>query len=264
MTEMGDIGTERAGTGRRAVRGLTAAVAAGLCLGLPGVAVSASGSAPAQLTPAHGGPFAPVRGDWEGSADGFPVSFQVGTTGDASPRVTFDRLVALVPASCPVSASTYSEQIMDSTRPALVPANGTFKVFAFSGAFTGPRTVKLSERYRSGRCTGTLRWTLHPARRTTVTDGTWRLRFAGGETATAHVAAGGRVLTGLRLPRALKACNGTSGNVDLFIGPSGRARLSSSAVRVAMRLARRSATGTVNAGGAGCRSGPISFTARPR
>lgn len=266
-----ECGTAPNARGR--VRGPAAALAiASLALALPAAGLGARntsangvspGSGPAVLTPGHGHPFAPVLGDWEGTVNGSPVSFEVGVAPGARPRFTLDHLVALHPTTCPIASSSYSELIVTSARPTLVPISGSLDSFGFTGRFSGRRTALLSSRYRVGRCSGRLRWTLHPARRAVVQDGVWHISYSDGETGRMRIVAGGRVLTALRIPQALERCSGTTGSIDLFIGAAGRAGLDAPHVRVSVRFSRRSASGRLNGGGAGCAGGPVRFTARP-
>lgn len=237
-------------------------VAAAILPALPAGTVSAAATAPALLAPTHGRAFAPVLGDWEGVAGGYPISVAVGASSGATPRVTYDRIIVLRPSTCPVSATSYSEELISGAQPIFVAADGTLRTFGLHGRFTGPRTLLLSRRYRVGACRGQVHWTLHPVRRALVLDGAWRVRFAGGQTVRARVVDGGRLMTGVTLPHALTVCNGLRGAVDLFITPSGRALLDGTNVRVAMRFGPRRATGTVDAPGRGCPGGPFRFTAR--
>jgi hypothetical protein len=147
--------------------------------------------------------------------------------------------------------------------PSELQARGTVGLarFGLGGGFTAAKAATFSAALSAPSCAGRLTWRMHPATRAAVPDGNWTARFRGDQTERFTVQAGGRLATGLRLPRALVACNGVTGGVDLFIGPTGRAAFRGANLRAAMRFRGRSTTGTLDAGGRGCPGGPLRFTA---
>ncbi|MGH2866512.1 MAG: hypothetical protein ACRDNK_02945 [Solirubrobacteraceae bacterium] len=238
-------------------------------LALPTLAWTAPGGSPPTITPAHGKSFHPALGDWEGTVGGFPVSFQVKLTGvklasaTAAAHYSLNAIVALLPAGCPKVSYRYTEAVINSTSGTAVGAHGQFGLtkFGFTGSFTGPRSATLSSPPGAHHCSP-LSWTLHPVKRAPVRSGTWRISFANNESSRFGVIGNGRLAAGIKLPQALTRCNGASGAIDLFIGASGRAMTDQPRVRASIRFGLTRATGQINAGGKGCPSGPLSFTAR--
>jgi hypothetical protein len=217
------------------------------------------------ITPAHGKPFQATLGDWEGTVGGFPVSFQVklaSTPATGASHYSLNPLVALIPAGCPKVSYRYTEAIINSRNGTAIGAHGQLGLtkFGFTGSLTGARSATLS--IPPGSHCGQLTWTLHPAKRAAVQSGIWRISLANGESSRFSVIGNGRLATGVQLPQALTRCNGASGGIDLFIGPSGRAMTDQPRVRASIRFGLTKATGQINAGGKGCASGPLSFTAR--
>jgi hypothetical protein len=236
-------------------------------LALAALASSSPAASPPTITPAHGKPFHPVLGDWEGTVGGFPVSFEVKLT-SRKPRpatrshYSLNGVVALIPASCPKVSYRYTEALINARNGIAIGARGQLGLtkLGFTGSFTGPQSATLSTP-PGGQCSQ-LTWTLHPAQRVAVESGTWRISLANGESSRFSVIGNGRLATGVELPQALARCNGATGAVDLFIGPSGRAVTDQPHVRASIRFGLTKATGQINAGGKGCPSGPLSFTAR--
>jgi hypothetical protein len=226
-------------------------------------ALAGAGALPL-IHPRHGQPFAPALGDWEGQADGFPASLRLVLDRRAGvPGYGIGDVVLLRPRSCPTASDSYSVTPIQPSRPVPVGGHGGLGLtdFALGGSFTAARSATLSAQTSDGSCSDRLTWHMHPTRRSAVTDGAWRLQFTDGESSTFRVLSGGRVAAPIKLPAALKRCNGVSGDVDLFIGASGRATISYPNVRVWMQFGRRHATGRVNAGGRGCSGGPIHLSA---
>lgn len=238
-------------------------LASALALIVPGLAASAPAMRPPTITPPHGQPFRPALGDWEGTAGGFPVSFQLQLSGSAAAPYSLAGIVALVPAGCPKVAYHYSEAVIDSKTGVAVGVAGGLGLtqFGFTGRFAGARSATMSTPFGNHHC-GQLTWKLHPAHRATVQDGPWRVAFADGESSRFSVIGRGRLAAGLVLPKALRRCNGATGAIDLFIAASGRAGTDQPHVRASIRFTASKAAGQINAGGAGCASGPIAFTAR--
>ena len=248
--------------GRRARR----AVGLGCAVALvgPALAISAPAASAPTIAPAHGQPFRPTLGDWEGTVNGFPVSFELGLTGSATtPHYAVNAIVALIPSGCPAVAYDYSEAVIDSQNGSPVGTKGQLSLtkFGYTGGFTGARTATLSTHYGAHRC-GQLNWTLHPAHRTAVQSGTWRLTFANGESSRFSVIGTGRLATGISLPRALATCNGTRGTIDLFITAAGRAATARPTVRASFKFTHTKATGHIDAGGKGCSARSLAFTAK--
>ncbi len=198
-------------------------------------AASRSGRAP--ITSAGQKPFVPAVGDWEGTVDGFPASFELvyepGFVVYQRPPYGYEDLTTMDPASCPLAANRYSATVVGRDDVTPLGIGGTLPLAAegIGGRILGPGSATLSSSFDTGRgggnaaCSGTLTRSMHPAKRRTVDDGAWTLRFADGETQTLTVSAGGRVATGIEFPRALGRCGGPYGNLNLFIGPNGRASL---------------------------------------
>jgi hypothetical protein len=225
--------------------------------------------APRPIMSRTGKPFIPVLGDWEGTVNGNPASFQLGY--DTSfhrpnglPSYGVGRVVAFLPSTCPAVASYHSESLINGAMSNNLGRYGGLGLsrFGFGGLFTGKRSATLTHGYAVKSCRGRLTWHMHPSNRLPVTTGGWKLQYTGGQSAAFSVGAGGRLAAAIPLPRALAKCNGARGAVDLFIEPSGRASISqSSLVRLSMRFSKRRASGQLNAGGRGCAGGPIRFTA---
>ncbi len=224
-----------------------------------------SSSASPTITPRPGRSFAPTLGDWEGTAAGFPASFELSLAGvRATSGYALNHVVALRPDRCPTTPGRYSEAVIEAARGLPVSPKGALDLerFGFGGRLHAPRAATLTAGYRSsGACSGKLVWHMHPVRRRSVDDGVWRLRFGDGETGRFHVLAGGRLVSSIRLPSALARCNGATGAIDLFIAASGLAQVSQPDVRAAIRFRRRTAIGTVDSGGRGCPGGPLHLTA---
>ena len=91
------------------------------------------------------------------------------------------------------------------------------------------------------QCPKSITWTFHPARRTPVADGTWTLHISGGETQTANVLGGGRVLNSVALPN-VGECNGPQGSVDLFIAANGVASFGQPGTATSLRVSFTSPT----------------------
>ena len=252
---------------RRALVALVAPACAAALVLAASPALSAptrTGSSPS-ITPRTGRPFVPEAGDWEGTAGGFPASFELRyAAGTSSPRgYVFDTVLALLPAGCPVSPAHYSEDLISAARPTPIQASGSFGLarLGFDGGLRGAGSALLSTRYRSGSCSGRLTWHMHPARRAAVQDGRWQATISGGEQAVFHVRAGGRLATAIALPAALARCGGPAGGVDLFIGTSGQAKLTRPDLRISIMFSGHSARGRID-GGRGCPGGPLRLAAQ--
>jgi hypothetical protein len=216
------------------------------------------------INPGQGKPFVPTLGDWEGTANGFPASFSLVHTNRGGVRgYGINDVVALRPNGCPTASYRYSEAVIQSKLGAPLGSGGSLGLsrFGFGGNFVGARSATMSGRYRSGSCSGKLSWNMHPAKRTLVQAGAWRVRFADGESGSFNVLASGRLASSIEVPSALTSCDGVTGAVDLFIGTSGLAKVSQPNVHASIQFGRRSATGVFNAGGQGCADGPFHFTA---
>jgi hypothetical protein len=228
------------------------------------------------IRPAHGRPFVPAIGDWEGSINGFPSSFELvyKPAFQIFRRAPygFEDLTTIEPSSCPVSGSLYSEGVIGQ-QPDITPLGlgGAFPPgYSVSGAIRAAGVASLSAAFNTDPetgnplCRGTLRWTLHPASRHPVDDGSWTLRFANGESETLSVTGGGRLATGFSFPLALYQCGGPAGGVDLFVQASGDAVYSEPASGLTVRLsfaAAKTASGEITANTIGCGSYTLAMTA---
>jgi hypothetical protein len=221
---------------------------------------------PPAIVPAHGRSFIPVQGDWEGTANGFSASFNLVL--DAMdqqragvPQYGIEDLVMLRPLACPADPARYGESILGGRLPSVLGNHGALGLsrFGLAGRFTGKRSATLQARYSLHGCHGTLTWHMHPSVRPTVANGSWTLRYSGGEHSTFRVRAGGRLATGIHLPGSIATCNGLEGTLDVFIGTQGRSAITQSGVALKLRFANGSAAGTLSADG--CKGGPLRVTA---
>ena len=240
-----------------------AAIGLGLAVaGAPSAAAMPAGPA---VAPRHGAPFVPAQGDWEGTVNGFAASFEL-TYDPAMPQRAglplygVRNLVMLRPSACPASPTRYAESIVTGQVPVPLGRYGSLNLgrFRLGGGLTGADEATLIGSYGPGGCHGTLRWRMHPAGRRAVDDGTWTVRYSDGENDRFTVQVGGRLATGVSLPRSVAGCNGLEGSLDMFIGPQGNAAVSQSGVRLGLRFSGEQATGTVTA--QGCR-GTIGLSA---
>lgn len=211
---------------------------------------------PPAIQPAHGRPFVPVQGDWEGTADGFAASFNlvldaVHQQRAGVPQYGIQDLVMLRPLACPPDPAHYGESILGGRLPSVLGDHGSLGLsrFGLEGQLTAKRSATLQGRYRLPSCHGMLTWHMHPAVRRTVANGIWTVHYSGGEQSAFRVRAGGRLATAIRLPRATAACNGLEGTLDLFIGSQGRSAVTQSGVTLKLRFANDHATGTLAATG---------------
>jgi hypothetical protein len=253
---------------------VTLAVAAITAFALPGLSAARPAARHAETSSlptiqAHKGKaFVPTLGDWEGTVNGFPASFQL--RHDTSlpqragrPQYGLTHIVVFRPDACPASSVRYSEAVVDGQLSSQLGSWGSLGLshFGFGGGFTGRRSATLSSHYKLKACSGQLTWNMHPANRGQVNTGAWAVKFNGGATGKFTVLAGGRLATAFEIPAALTSCNGLEGAVDAFIAPNGTAKISNSVLSLTMQFSRRTATGQLNSGGSGCASGPIKFTA---
>jgi hypothetical protein len=260
---------------RKLERRRVAAVAAlaGLAIVLVGSASSGAKPHPkALIRPAHGKPYVPTLGDWEGKVNGFPTSFALLSVPSfkqfGRPPYGFTNVVMLRPRSCPISTVSYSEETITGGRPAMIRRGGSFTLerFGFSGGLLGASRAVVFGSYSSsdGRCTGRLRWQMHPADRARVLDGTWRAHFSDGESSTFEVQAGGRLAAHITLPGRLSACGGPTGALDLFIGARGNAAIRERKLSVGLHFSQSTANGNVSVPGAKCAQPSLTLTATPR
>ncbi len=193
--------------------------------------------------------FVPALGDWSGSENGYPVSFQLlykprlGHHYDSSPYF-FTDVAVLEPEvdthapGCPMvgaSAGFFDEGIDEPLR-----AGGTLTLT--NGAdvrlrITGPHTavVSLADVYPKSSgvpaaCNRRLSGAVRADKRRKVTDGTWSLQGSSagaGAGSTFTVRAGGRVASGVEFPTLPSTCGNSSiGSLVLYIEPDGKATLS--------------------------------------
>jgi hypothetical protein len=222
---------------------------------------------PPAIVPRHGRPFIPVQGDWEGTADGFAASFNlvldaVHQQRAGVPQYGIQDLVMLRPLACPPAAAHYGESILGGRLPSVLGDHGALGLsrFGLAGQFTAKRSATLQSRYSLHGCHGTLTWHMHPAVRRTVGNGSWTLRYSGGEHSIFHVRAGGRLATAIHLPDSIAPCNGLEGTLDVFIGTGGQSAITQAGVTLKLRFANGSARGTLSAHG--CKGGPLRVTAQ--
>jgi hypothetical protein len=207
----------------------TAAAATGLLALVPG-----AGASP-KRPPIHarGHKFVPVTGDWEGSANGFPASFELTYEPGFSPPYALSDFVSVRPASCPVGANPNTAETLDGTAPASIGAGGSFELAKYDlyGGLTGTRTAKtwFNISYAAPvppSCPKRVTITLHPvAHRKPVDDGTWKLRFSDGEAVEFKLTGGGRLATA-GIPNEVARCypmalSPPGGSFLLFIGADG-------------------------------------------
>jgi hypothetical protein len=253
---------------------VTLAVATIAACALPGLSAARPTTRRAETSSlptlqAHTGKaFVPTLGDWEGTVNGFPASFQLRydtalPQRPGRPEYGLTHIVALRPAACPASSVRYSEAVVDGLIPSQLGTWASLGLsgFGFGGGFTGRRSATLSSHFSLKSCSGQLNWNMHPASRRVVNAGAWNVKFNSGATGKLTVLAGGRLATAFALPAALTACNGLEGAVDAFIAANGTAKISNSVLNLTMQFSRRTATGQLNSGGSGCPNGPIKFTA---
>jgi hypothetical protein len=240
---------------------LLASAAAGYAQTVP----QASPAARTPITLRSGKSFRPTLGDWEGTINGLPASFELsyGHTSGAA-RYGLDDLVAVRPAGCPAIAGHYMEDVLASTVATPLGANGSLGLsrFKFGGSLSGARSATLTRTFRVGGCTRTLSWTMRPATRRTVTDGVWTAAYSGGGTSTLRVQAAGRLATAVTIPPAMTRCNGLAGKFDMFIGSNGTATLSQPGLRATIQFTRRGGSGRINSDGTGCGGGPFRFSVK--
>lgn len=238
------------------------AVAVAAVTTLPAAAVSQARPitltkpSPPAVQPLRGRPFTPVQGDWEGTANGFAASFNLVL--DATrrqragvPRYGIQDLVMLRPIACPPDPARYRETLMGGRLPSTLGRHGALGLdrFGVRGSLTGSHSATLGGSYELPGCRGTVTWHMHPAMRRTVADGTWTVHWPGGERASFHVQAGGRLATGIRLPHSVATCAGISGTLDVFIGVRGGSGTSQAGVALKLRFANEHAAGTLAARG---------------
>jgi hypothetical protein len=224
-------------------------------------AATHGGSSRPAITPRGGQPFRPTLGDWEGTVDGFPASFGLRYAADSSgrPRYGFNNVVALRPSGCPANASPYVEDVIASPRLIATARFGALGLAqaGFGGNLLGASSATLSRHYQTPTCSGTLSWHMHPAQRRPVHDGLWKASWSSGGSATFHVIAGGRLATGITVPGRVTACDGVTGQVDLFLAASGRAGLSEHGLNASLSFTGSAGSGQIDAGGRGCAGGPV-------
>lgn len=234
------------------------------------------------ITPAQGRPYRPVRGSWEGSADGTPISFQLVyhpsyTRFHMAPYAYEDLTILNQGADsylpgCPIAYGFETTEVISEGTPAgLISTAGIFsaRYFAAHGGLTGPRSALFTAKEKSApigpyrqACARTLTWHLHPAYRRTVADGTWELRFANGESERFTVSAGGRLALKVGFPAMAKGCGAPFSQLDLFIEGDRNATFADPQDGIGVRMdfgAEGSATGQMTFGSsAAC---AVAFTA---
>lgn len=209
----------------------------------------------------HGHRFVPTTGDWEGTVHGFPMSFELVKEPGSEPAYGFDNVVMFTPSTCPADTGNFVEETVDDSVVQPVNRGGSFGIsrYGIFGGLTGARSSQLVTKftYPAGtnglKCPSRYVWHLRPSRRRAVQDGRWRLHFSDGETQTVGVHAGGRIVTGIRYPKALGSCESlwtsiVSSQLLLFVNPTGSASFTDPGVglQVTLRFTRRAAVGQMS------------------
>jgi hypothetical protein len=186
----------------------------------------------------HGHRFVPVTGDWEGTADGYPASFELSYAPFYSIPYGLNDLVRMAPTSCPAGVYPSTSPVIDGGGLAALGPGGSLGAGRYNvhGGLTGARTATLWSKIAyagtaPASCVSRLTFRMHPARRTKVDDGTWAVRYTGAEAQKLGVTAGGRLASPLAIPPSTDTCYpnyltppGELGDsLQLFIGPSGLA-----------------------------------------
>jgi hypothetical protein len=238
-------------------------VALGSLIGVPGtLAIGPKRAQHAPIISRDHKPFVPRVGDWEGTVNGYPASFELvyepGYLAFGRPPYGFQNLATIIPSSCPLAANRYSEAVIGEHEVTPLGPAGSFPLArdGLAGGIQGPRSATLSRMFDIGngigahRCKGTMTWAMHPASRRTVQDGSWTLQFAGGETESFTVLSGGRLASGITFPAALRHCGGPFGDANLFIAPTGAASIRELGGQFALSLsfsAANAASGQITA-----------------
>jgi hypothetical protein len=184
----------------------------------------------------HGHRFVPVTGDWEGTADGYPASFELSYAPFYSIPYGLNDLVRMAPTSCPAGVLPPVSPVIDGGGLASLDPGGSLGADRYNvhGGLTGARTATLWSKITYAgtvppTCVRRLTFRMHPARRTKVDDGTWSLRYTGGGAQKLSVTGGGRLASPLAIPPSTDVCYpnyptppGELGDsLQLFIGRSG-------------------------------------------
>jgi hypothetical protein len=228
-------------------------------------------AATAPIRPAHGKPFVPRLGDWEGTVNGFPASFALLSVPRfqaqfGRPPYGFTDVVLLRPATCPARPALHTEETITGPGAGMIRRSGSFLLqrFSFSGSLQGARSALLMGSFAGGHCSGRLIWHMHPADRAIVPDGTWKAHFSDGESSTFSVVAGGRLASHVVVPTGLHGCGAPTGAVDLFIGARGNAAIQTKGLSAGLHFSSGSATGRLSVPGASCSQPSLTMTATPR
>jgi hypothetical protein len=185
----------------------------------------------------HGHRFVPVTGDWEGTADGYPASFQLLYEPGFSIPYAVENLVRFEPGSCPNGVYPSVSPLIDSEGPASMASTGSFGVGKYDvyGGLTGTRSAHLwstisYEGTAQPGCLDRLDLHMHPAHRDRVRSGTWLLRYTD-VSQDVKVVGGGRIVEGIGIPPETDRCypnyitppSGLGDQLEAFIGPTGQA-----------------------------------------
>jgi hypothetical protein len=186
----------------------------------------------------HGHRFVPVTGDWEGTADGYPASFELSYAPFYSIPYGLNDLVRMAPTSCPAAVLPPASPVIDGGGLAALDPGGSLGAGQYNvhGGLTGARTATLWSKITyagtgSASCVHRLTFRMHPARRTKVDDGTWAVGYTGAGAQKLSVTAGGRLASPLAVPPSTDVCYPNylappaelGDSMQLFIGPSGLA-----------------------------------------
>jgi hypothetical protein len=187
----------------------------------------------------HGHRFVPVTGDWEGTADGYPASFELSYAPFYSIPYGLNDLVRMAPADCPLGVFPPTSPVIDGGGLAELDPGGSLGAGQYNvhGGLTGARTATLWSKITyagtaPASCFRRLTFRMHPARRTKVDDGTWAVRSTGAGAQKLSVTAGGRLASPLFIPPSTDVCypnyltppGELKDALQLFVGPSGVAR----------------------------------------
>jgi hypothetical protein len=285
MSGEGEIASEASVSAGRRRRVLLAAALATGASGTLGLTLAGAQSAQT-LDPSGRPPFVPSAGDWEGHVGALHASFTlVPATSDAvgagASAYAVADLVIQVPSGCPVSTSSARDAsflVFPDTPALAIAPDGTFPFAAtplrgwLSAAGRAVTLAPFGKGRKNPHCTGTLRFSMAPAQRQTVDDGTWMVTGAADAGATFTVTAAGRVVSGLPIAAAVPACpdgSGTpfTGMATMFVKAGGKAAESLTGPNGKLHIALAfsgadSVQGSFTATKKGCMPGVMDFTAR--
>jgi hypothetical protein len=255
--------------------GLRAVGIAALCVSFVLLVAVAAAFARASRPPlrSHGHRFVPGTGDWEGAADGYPISFELTYDPAFYPPYALSDVVEMLPGTCPAADSSDSARLLDTGINASITASGGFELerYGLDGGLSGARRTDLWSQVAyqgpAPGCITRLTFDAHPARRTHVQDGSWELTASDGERQLVHVVGGGRAVE-IIIPSAIESCYPTdlvppAGELDLFIDASGvgSAVWSEEGITATLDFAATSASGEITVESQTCNDTRFPITA---